>query len=102
MDDGQMDALFTPLLSSAAENELCGICFTCELGEEACVRLGCGHVFHANCVKMLLEHKWTTLRITFGYLDCPACKQEISMSEYQMVPGLSQLISEALAFKAEI
>ena len=74
MDDGQMDTLFTPLLSSAAENELCGICFTCELGEEACVRLGCGHVFHANCVRLLLGHKWTTLRISFGYLDCPACK----------------------------
>ena len=40
-----------PLLASAAESELCGICYTCELGEEACVRLGCGHVFHANCVK---------------------------------------------------
>ena len=89
------------MLSSAAENELCGICFTCELGEEACVRLGCGHVFHANCVRLLLGHKWTTLRISFGYLDCPACKQEISITGYQ-VPGLSQLVREALDFKAEI
>ena len=68
-----------PLLEGSAEGELCGICFTCELGEEACVRLGCGHVFHANCVDMLIGHKYTTLRISFGYLDCPACKQEISI-----------------------
>ena len=90
-----------PLLSSAAESELCGICFTCELGEEACVRLGCGHVFHANCVKMLLDHKWTTLRISFGYLDCPACKQEISIIGYQ-VPLLTEMINQALCFKGDI
>ena len=85
-----------------AEGELCGICFTSELSEEPCVRISCGHVFHAECLYMMLTHRWTTKKITFGYLDCPACKQEISMSEYQMVPGLSQLISEALVFKAEI
>ena len=32
------------------ESELCGICFTCSLGEEPTVQLGCGHTFHANCV----------------------------------------------------
>ena len=103
MNETEKDFAFeTPLLESAAETELCGICFTCELGEEACVRLGCGHVFHANCVKLLLGHKWTTLRISFGYLDCPACKQEISICKSQDVPQLSQLVNEALSFKAEI
>ena len=48
--------------------ELCCICFTSELREEACVRLSCGHVFHAECVYQLLSHGQNTLAITFGYL----------------------------------
>ena len=39
--------------------------------------LGCGHVFHANCVLELLKHKWATLRITFAFISCPRCKQPI-------------------------
>ena len=62
---------------SAANTELCSICYTCELGEMACVRLSCGHVYHADCLTQLLEHGRSTLRITFGYLDCPSCKAEI-------------------------
>ena len=62
------------VLMAGAEDELCGICFTSELSEEACVRIACGHVFHANCLQLLLTHRWTTKKITFGYLDCPSCK----------------------------
>lgn len=84
-----------------AETELCGICFTSELGEEACARFSsCGHIFHANCVKMLLSHRWTTLRITFGFLDCPSCKQEISIEYF--VPQLTEQLSTALAFRKYI
>ena len=66
---------------AGAESELCGICFTSELSEEPCVILACGHVFHANCLMMMLTYRWSTAKITFGYLDCPNCKQEI-MIEY--------------------
>ena len=59
-------------------DELCSICFTSELGEEACVQLGCLHVFHANCVLKLLRHRWSTLKISFGFTACPSCKQEIT------------------------
>ena len=57
--------------------ELCTICYTCELSEEPGVKLGCGHVFHANCIIELLKHKWTSLRITFAFMSCPACKAPI-------------------------
>ena len=57
--------------------ELCAICFTSELEEEACVQLGCGHIFHANCVLQLLQHRWNTLKISFAFMACPSCKQEI-------------------------
>ena len=85
---------------TACESELCGICFTSELGEEPCVRLNCGHVFHANCVLMMLTHRWTTTRITFGYLDCPSCKQEI-MLDYR-VPILTNKLLEQMRLKAKI
>lgn len=85
----------------AAESELCGICFTSELGAEACVRLAsCGHVFHAACVKTMLSHRWTTLRVSFGYLGCPSCKQEMRLD--YCVPQLTELFDAAYRFKSEI
>ena len=60
------------------KDELCSICYTSELGAQPCVQLPCGHVFHADCVMQLLEHKWSTLRVSFAFLSCPSCKQEIS------------------------
>ena len=59
------------------EDELCTICYTTELGSEACTRLSCGHVFHTNCLIQLLQHRWPTLRMTFGFMACPSCNQEI-------------------------
>ena len=58
-------------------DELCSICFTSELNNEACSKLSCGHVFHTNCVLQLLQHKWSTLRINFSFMSCPSCKSEI-------------------------
>ena len=84
----------------AAETELGGICYTSELGEEPCVRLACGHVFHANCTLMMLTHKWSTTKITFGYLDCPSCKQAI-MFDYRM-PLLTSKLIEQIRLKAQV
>ena len=58
-------------------DSLCSICYTCELSEEPIVQLTCGHIFHANCVKELMKHKWSTLRISFEFMACPACKHPI-------------------------
>ena len=88
------------MLESAAESELCGICFTSELGSEPCVGMVCGHVFHVNCVLLMLQHKWTTLRITFSYLNCPSCKQPI-LVDYR-VPILTDKLVEQISFKARI
>ena len=63
------------------DSELCAICYTSELREEPCVQLGCGHVFHSNCVLMLLKHKWSTLKISFAFMSCPQCKQEIEETD---------------------
>ncbi len=88
------------VLESNEETNLCGICYTCELSEEPCVRLSCGHVFHANCVNLMMTHRWTTTRVSFGYLDCPSCKQEIALN--YSVPILSQKLIEQLTSKARV
>ena len=67
--------------NSEANDELCSICYTSELSAEHCIILSCHHKFHLDCVKQLLSHKWSTLRITFGFLSCPQCKTQISTGE---------------------
>ena len=91
------------------ENELCTICYTQELGEDACSRLSCGHVFHTNCVIQLLKHKWATLRITFAFMSCPSCKQEIELkglsnpiaAELGPLLGLKKIVEEQALVNAK-
>ena len=85
---------------NAAETELGGICFTSELGEEPCVKLRCGHVFHANCLLTMLQHRWTTLRVTFGFLDCPSCKTPIKLDYH--VPILKEALTSMYKLKYQI
>ena len=81
-----------------SSDELCTICYTCELQEEPCVQLSCGHIFHANCVLELLKHKWSTLRITFAFMSCPNCKKPIDIQHvdeiYDELEKLNILRSE--------
>ena len=88
------------ITTSSDETDLCGICFTSELGEEPCIILNCGHIFHANCLLMLMNHRWTTTKMTFGYLDCPSCKQEIKLSYYVQI--LTSKIREQFRLKTKI
>ena len=78
------------LFDGVNQDELCTICYTTELGAEACSKLSCGHIFHTNCIVNLLKHKWSTLRISFSFMSCPSCKQEIQMK------GLSEPIKAEL------
>ena len=62
-------------------DELCGICYTSELGAEPSTKLSCGHIFHTGCIAQLLKHRWSDLRITWSFMSCPSCKHEIEMKE---------------------
>jgi len=48
----------------------------------------------------MLTYRYNTLKITFGFLDCPSCKQEIFI-DYQ-VPLLGDLLTRSLEFKSKI
>ena len=56
------------------KDETCMICHTYELGEDACAKLACGHVFHVNCIVGLLKAGCATLRLNFDFLKCPLCR----------------------------
>lgn len=49
---------------------------------------------------MMLTHKWSTIKISFGYLDCPSCKQEIFI-DYR-VPILTKKLIEQIGVKAQV
>ena len=78
------------LFNGINANELCTICYTSELGDEPCSKLGCGHVYHTRCVVELLQNKWPSLRISFGFMSCPKCKESIE------IQGLSRPIAKVL------
>ena len=65
----------------------CQVCASA-LGEEPCLELDCGHIFHANCIRELLRHRWSTQRITFNFMKCPCCQQNIEGSD--AVPEIRQ------------
>lgn len=56
----------------------CAICYTSGLGEKPCVRLDCGHIFHTDCIKLILSKKWPGPRVVFGFLNCTNCKRKMS------------------------
>mmetsp|Transcript_11582 Transcript_11582/g.14612 ORF Transcript_11582/g.14612 Transcript_11582/m.14612 type:complete len:178 (-) Transcript_11582:672-1205(-) len=93
------DSTGSPPPLQISGDDLCGICYTSELVTEPCVRLICGHVFHAGCLHQLLSHRWTTVNVSFGYLDCPSCKQDM-MIDYKVTVLTNKLLEElALKFK---
>ena len=79
------------LLEGIDEDEFCTVCWVSELGSEPCIKLGCGHVFHLNCIKNILTKKWTSLRINFGFLNCPSCKQEMQVEH---CPELREIMND--------
>lgn len=60
------------------------ICFSESLFSAPCIQLTCKHIFHYDCVKTVLEKRWSNGRITFTFSLCPICKIPIdhqSLSE---------------------
>ncbi|XP_055726868.1 E3 ubiquitin-protein ligase MYCBP2 isoform X16 [Salvelinus fontinalis] len=55
-------------------DDMCMICFTEALSAAPAVQLDCGHVFHLQCTRRVLENRWLGPRITFGFMSCPICK----------------------------
>jgi len=57
--------------------DYCNICWVESLGSAPSIKLKCGHVFHFTCVKSKVKKRWPAARITFGFSECPLCKNPI-------------------------
>lgn len=63
------------------DDEFCNICWVDALKAAPCLKLECGHFFHAHCVRTILKKKWSGARILFKFMECPLCKKEIKHYE---------------------
>ncbi|MES1919529.1 hypothetical protein MHBO_001344 [Bonamia ostreae] len=79
--------------------DFCQICWVESLGAAPVVLLGCGHVFHSECVKTKLDKKWPSARITFGYLNCPLCKK---LMDLKSEPALRSVFETEKTFFLKI
>ena len=52
-----------------------------------------------NCIKTIIENKWTSARIQFNFMDCPSCKQQMDLDH---CPPLAEAIAEARKLEEEI
>ena len=64
------------------------------------VALECGHEYHAECLVGQVKAGPTTLWISFAYLQCPECRQDIKLP--WEVPELHGLLHEARNFRAKV
>lgn len=98
---------------SQEEDDFCNICWVEALSCSPCIKLDCGHVFHYSCIRKKLSERWpsrtciTTLytyiagaRITFGFSDCPLCKQPIAHTSLQDLLGPIILLKKEVESKA--
>lgn len=59
-------------------DDYCNICYVESLRKKPCIRLDCGHVFHAECLREKINMANTSARIIFTHLECPLCKKHMS------------------------
>jgi len=77
-------------------SEFCNICWVEELGQAPVLQLDCGHMFHRQCILNQIDKRWPGTRITFGFLECPLCKIQISH------PSLKQTLAPLLSLFASL
>ena len=64
--------------SAPCEQDYCGICWVEDLASAPVIKLRCGHVFHYECVRRKIINRWSTPHISFGFLECSVCREDIS------------------------
>ena len=69
----------TQMFVDYADTDVCNICWVSGLGDEPSMMLGCRHIFHVVCIEKRIMTKWAPPRITWDFLSCPSCKQEMQI-----------------------
>jgi E3 ubiquitin-protein ligase MYCBP2 len=63
--------------------EPCPICMDDDI--EGLLELECGHVAHRACLEAMISAKWTGKRITFNYMNCFMCRQQLKHPELENI-----------------
>ncbi|EGD81373.1 highwire [Salpingoeca rosetta] len=87
------------LIQQDADDE-CMVCFCGCLREGPCIMLGCGHIFHADCIFRMLKTGWPGPRITFDFATCPLCRS--SLLEGEPHPLLATMLAPIKALHADV
>lgn len=82
--------------SAAIGGDWCPICYSEGLSNAPCIKLACSHILHYHCAVSSIKAKWPGMAITFRFLECPICKQEVSH------PALKMLLAPHLEMKEKI
>eukprot|EP00038_Savillea_parva_P028076 m.63056 g.63056 ORF g.63056 m.63056 type:complete len:1152 (-) comp8130_c0_seq1:38-3493(-) len=78
-DDAHLPCLRCGEEPDVAHDDFCPICWTEGLSLAPSIKLACGHIVHAQCVEKQLKERWGDKpRIQFGFMACPACRQDIA------------------------
>ena len=85
--------------NTVTKHDQCQVCSS-QLDDEPCIELHCGHLFHAGCIRDLLQHRWSTQRISFNFMNCPSCQQHIETSD--QVPQISRELTAMQILKRKL
>ena len=78
----------------------CNICYTDTLAAQPTILLdSCGHAFHYQCVRRMLELRYNGPRITFGFRGCPLCKKVMRHSGLKELNDPLDKLHEAVKAK---
>lgn len=83
-------------VSEVDGNEFCNICWTDSLASAPCVQLGCGHIFHYECLCQRIKAGWPGAAISFSFLQCPLCQGSCAH------PVLRKAMKQPLRLKAAV
>lgn len=64
-----------------AATEPCPICM--DAATEGLLALKCGHAAHKACLEAMIASRWSGKRITFNYMNCFMCRQQLEHPELE-------------------
>eukprot|EP01133_Synstelium_polycarpum_P011629 gene11629-13579_t len=83
-------------------DDFCLICWTETLSEAPSIQLECGHIFHHECTRQLLERRWNGSRITLGFSKCPICKVAIDHPSLNAITAVINHIGSEIVRKGKL
>jgi hypothetical protein len=75
-------------------SDYCNICWIEDLHSAPSIMLKCCHIFHFQCIQKRLHQKWPGPSVTFTFMDCPLCGQEVEHESLMNMIGPSKKLKK--------